>query len=113
MEVLKAYVSMRIGPNQATPADADISGLTAMLTFCDGFSHCVDQRTTALPQDHPLQGTSGTLRAASVARNSTWAHVASMTLHDEQAKYAIQAMLDCLRDGTGDEDALMHYEPVP
>jgi len=59
-EVFKAYIQMQIGTHEhclfkTSPEHLDICGLTAGMNFCDGFSHCVDQRTKALPAGHPLR----------------------------------------------------------
>lgn len=118
-EVFKAYIKMRLGPHseciqKTKPSHLDICGLTAGMGFCDGFTHCIDQRTKSLPEGHRLrvagnpEEPSGRLEAARNVRNGVWGHVRSLKLSDEEATRAIATLKECLLDNTGGSDALLH-----
>jgi hypothetical protein len=108
-EVFKAYIQMHIGSHddciqKTHPEHLDICALTAGMTFCDGYKGQMDQRTSALPERHPLrvEGStecpSGTLELARNVRNTTWGHAPEHRLSDKAASQAIRVLLKCAEE---------------
>jgi len=117
LEPLKAYTTSNFGTHAecirlTSTFQLDLGVIREMLTFCDAFSHCVNQRTIALPVGHPYkvhgtpQDPGGLLQVVCGVRNMNWAHAQSKLLETNDAKAIVSLMHTCLRDPTGGQNSL-------